>query len=106
MTVTVSKTAPNLPRNDDGTLASWAWPGGYPIYYITKDNGVLCPTCANKQEAKDVEGKDDPDYFMLASEQIVAADVNWEDSSLFCDCGVRVQSAYAEDAVDKEGNDE
>lgn len=73
-----------LPRDDDGKLSSWAWPGGYPIFYVTGDGMVVCPKCAN------TETSDDP----------IAADVNWEDASLFCDdCSQRIESAYAEDDV-------
>ena len=25
---------------------SWAWPGGYPLYYLCDDGGVLCPSAA------------------------------------------------------------
>lgn len=27
---------------------AYAWPGGYPIYYVTRDGGVLCPDCVRK----------------------------------------------------------
>lgn len=29
-------------RLSDGTLPAYAWPGGYPILYMAKDNGILC----------------------------------------------------------------
>jgi hypothetical protein len=34
-------------RMENGNLPAYAWPGGYPIYYVAADNGVLCPVCAN-----------------------------------------------------------
>jgi hypothetical protein len=40
-----------LPRDDDGQLSQWAWPGGYPLYYMVEDGGALCPTCARIAEA-------------------------------------------------------
>lgn len=82
-----------LPRNSDGTLASYSQLGMYPLYYITKDGGVLCPECARNAEAEGLtKDPDDPQWF------IVAADVNYEDASLYCDnCDDRIPSAYAED---------
>ena len=75
---------PDLPRNDDGTLASWAWPGGYPIYYVDRENNVLCPKCANRETDE--------------SQAPIDADVNWEDANLICDdCSARIPSAYAEE---------
>lgn len=71
-------------RMENGDLPAFAWPGGYPIYYLDKENNVLCPACANKN-----------DEF---SAPIVAADINWEDAGLYCDqCSKRIESAYAED---------
>lgn len=81
-----------LPRNDDGTLASWAWPGGYPIYYLDGNSQVLCPKCANKADK-------DPDEWDDWKAQ--AAGINYEDSALYCDnCSERIESAYAEDETD------
>lgn len=78
-----------LPRNDDGTLISYAWPGGYPVYYLDKEDSVLCPACANKSE------EDNADFPAFLP---VACDVNWEDESLYCDdCSCRIESAYGEE---------
>jgi hypothetical protein len=76
---------------ENGNLPAYAWPGGYPIYYLAKDNGVLCPKCANEYTPE----RDNPDQ--LAP---VAYDINWEDSQLFCEnCNTRIESAaYAEDS--------
>lgn len=70
---------------------TWAWPGGYPIYYVTKDCGVLCPKCANKNLTQTLD-KEDAQFY------ITHADVNYEDPHLYCDhCNKRIESAYAED---------
>jgi hypothetical protein len=72
-----------LHRDEDGTLPSWAWPGGYPLFYLDKGGNVLCPECANREVDQ--------------SQAAVACDVNWEDPDLHCDdCGRRIESAYAE----------
>jgi hypothetical protein len=75
-----------LPRDEKtGQLDAYAWPGGYPLFYLDGENNVLCPTCANK------DGYSSP---------VVACDVNYEDSSLYCDdCSQRIESAYAEEDV-------
>jgi hypothetical protein len=67
-------------------LPAYAWPGGYPMYYVTDEGTILCAEHAN------AEG----DY---TDELITAADVNWEDASLYCEHGERIESAYAEDEV-------
>jgi len=84
--VTNNDSQPVLPERDaNGQLPSWAWPGGYPIYYLDKQGNTLCPACANRSVDQ--------------SQDVVAAGVNWEDPSLDCDdCGKRIESAYAEDA--------
>lgn len=72
------------------------WPrytsvGCYPLFYFTKDNGVLCPKCANKNLRLTLD-KSDPQWF------ITAADINYEDADLYCDnCSERIESAYAEE---------
>lgn len=85
-----------LPRDDDGQLTAYAWPGGYPVYYVTKDCGVLCPDCARMADREGLTGDpDDSQWF------IVGTDINWEDPDLTCDhCSKRIESAYAEDEVE------
>jgi hypothetical protein len=81
--------AQELPRATDGQLQTYAWPGGYPIYYLDAENSVLCAECARKSDS-------DPDE--LPNFRPCAADVNYENSSLYCDqCGQRVESAYSEE---------
>jgi hypothetical protein len=78
-----------LPRNDKGQLEKYAWPGGYPIFYLDRENSVLCADCARKSDG-------DPDE--IPQFKPIAADVNYEDASLYCDqCNTRIESAYAED---------
>lgn len=73
-------------RNEKGKLPAYAWPGGYPLYYLDNKNNVLCPACANKSGM---------------SSAPVAVDTNWEDPHLHCDdCSQRIESAYAEDEVE------
>jgi hypothetical protein len=69
-------------RLEDGSLPSYAFPGGYPLYYVCKDNSVLCPACANKEDIV----------------IIIRVGINFEDPALYCDeCSQRIESAYTED---------
>ncbi len=78
-------------------LDSWAWPGGYPIFYITSDGAALCPDCVNKEIEQidaSVTAKENDGW------RVVAADINYEDGELTCDhCSKRIESAYAESEV-------
>jgi len=75
-------------RMSDGKLPAYAWPGGYPIYYLAADNGVLCPKCANEFN---------PDRDNDAQLEPVAYGINYEDSTLYCEhCNERIESAYGE----------
>lgn len=75
-----------LPKDSDGKLSSYAWPGGYPIFYLDKANEILCPGCA--EENKDNE---------LESFRPVTYAINWEDTTLICfECNESIESAYGE----------
>lgn len=79
-----------LPRLESGKLASSAWPGGYPLYYVTQDGGTLCPECVRKAESEGLtDDPDDPQWY------IIVAVINWEDETLYCDdCNEPIESAY------------
>lgn len=76
----------DIERLSDGTLPAYAWPGGYPIYYLAADNGVLCAKCANEfTEGRDTEEQLKP----------VAADIHYEGADMHCEhCNVVIESAY------------
>lgn len=64
-----------------GNRESYAWPGGYPLFYISKQNNICCPECANREVDQ--------------SDEIIAMDINYEDDDLYCDdCGKKIESAY------------
>lgn len=68
----------------DAELPAYAWPGGYPLFYIVRHQiggeEVLCPACANL-----------PDH----RAGLVCVDVHWEGDPIQCDaCGALVESAY------------
>ena len=81
-----------LERDRDGKLPSFAWPGGYPIIYIDKENSELCPSCATKS-------LDDPDE--LPQFKPVAFDVYYEGPAFTCDqCSTVIESAYGDPSED------
>lgn len=76
---------------EKGEYDYYVWPGGYPLFYITKDCSVLCPKCCNGNKEL-LNDEHDPQWFVIAYE------VNWEDEELYCDhCNEKIESAYSED---------
>ena len=72
----------------------FAWPGGYPLFFLCNDGAALSCEYA-KENAKLIEGaiteKDNTGGWL-----VIACEVNWEDSMLYCEGGKRIESAYAE----------
>lgn len=84
---------PKLHRESDGTLPRWAWPGGYPVIYVTDDGGTLCPGCANGENGSLASEDADPH----SGWKLEGADVHWEGPPEVCDhCGANVDSAYGD----------
>jgi hypothetical protein len=74
-------------NKETGELTAYAWPGGYPMFYVVGDSDVCCVKCAN-DASTGVDG---------LNGTITAGDANWEDPDLYCDgCSERIESAYAE----------
>lgn len=83
-------TTNTLPRDTDGKLSSYAWPGGYPLYYLDGENAVLCPDCANKMETD--SGWDD-------SQKAESVNANYEDTDCQCEqCYQYINPAYMTEA--------
>lgn len=78
----------------------YAWPGGYPVYYLAREGYrndetgelelsrydrsefVCCPDCAAAK----------------AERILIASDINYEDPDMTCEvCSRRIESAYADD---------
>jgi hypothetical protein len=89
------------PDTYPGEVVRFAWPGGYPVFYLTADSGVLCPECVQEDLSEtQCNGEhatcdpSNPGFY------VVAHGVNWEDPELYCDhCSERIESAYAEDST-------
>jgi hypothetical protein len=74
---------------------AYAWPGGYPIYFVTSDGAALSfgAVRAEWRNVVDAHLRNDKG----CGWHIAGADINWEDSDLYCDhTGERIESAYDE----------
>ena len=70
--------------NSDGEVEKYAWPGGYPMFYVSKDNETICSKCANEEHFDE-------------DQALVDYDINYEDPAMYCgSCNERIESAYAE----------
>lgn len=71
----------------------YAWPGGYPIYFLTIDGAALSFE-AVKTERRNIlhaicDNDDDSGWRVFASE------INCEDEDLYCDhTGSKIEAAY------------
>ena len=72
----------------------YAWPGGYPLYFITSDGCALSfdATKQNRRYILEALASDSNDGW-----RVVATDINWE-GPLYCDhTGKQIESAYGDD---------
>jgi len=73
----------------------YAWPGGYPLYFVTSDGAAISFGTAkyNVESIAHSIADDINDGW-----KVIAVEVNWEDPELRCDHnGERIESAYAEE---------
>lgn len=71
---------------------AYAWPGGYPLYFITQDGAALSFATAKarvEEITESITGNHDDGWL------VVEYTVNWEDDALVCDhTGEIIESAY------------
>jgi len=73
----------------------YAWPGGYPCYFITSDGAALSFDAVRRELRSILES--------IASNandgwRIVALEINWEDAALYCEhTGQKIESAYGDE---------
>jgi len=80
----------------------YAWPGGYPRYFITSDGAALSYKAAKQEqcliEAAILSNQSHSEAQCHDGWYVVACDINWEDNELTCDhTGERIESAYGAD---------
>ena len=73
---------------------AYAWPGGYPLFFITSDGAALSFDSARENLPQVIwsiaNGVND-------GWRVVACDINYEDGDLTCDhSGKQIESAYAD----------
>lgn len=74
---------------------AYAWPGGYPLYFITADGEALCFKCA-KENAKQIMSNQFDNWHY--DWRVIGCEVNWEDNDLqCCHCNSKIESAYGSD---------
>jgi hypothetical protein len=72
-------------------LDAYAWPGGYPIAYMTIEGDTLCPDCVNAEIDLISAAKQDNDKQWWVRSQFI----HWEgDPEICCHCGKPIESAY------------
>lgn len=96
----------NSMRLESGKLPAYAWPGGYPLYYLTADNGILCPACANGENGSLASADLDPNCREDRQWLLVDCDVHYEGAPLVCDhCNAEIESAYGNPDADREADE-
>ena len=74
----------------------YAWPGGYPRFFVCSDGAALSFKTAQAQRWQirhAIRTRDN-----MSGWRVVGCTINWEDPALYCDhTGERIESAYAED---------
>lgn len=73
----------------------YAWPGGYPLFFVTGQGEALSIQGAREIWRNIIIAHKDNRY---CDASIEAIEINWEDPSLYC-CvtNQRIESAYAEE---------
>lgn len=72
----------------------YAWPGGYPKYFVTSDGEALS-FAAVRAEFRQVMNA--VRHRLNDGWRVISVDINWENPELYCaHTGERIESAYAE----------
>lgn len=70
----------------------YAWPGGYPLYFITDDGAAISFNSARYNRRLILQSISQK---LNDGWRIIGVEVNWEDESLTCDdTGEQIPSAY------------
>src|SRR4051812_29608979 len=74
---------------------AYAWPGGYPLYFVLQDGEALSFGAAKQNVRNILDALANP---MRGNDwQVVALEINWEDADLRCaHTNERIPSAYGE----------
>lgn len=73
---------------------AYAWPGGYQQYLVCSDGDALCFDCGRKELRNILDSIARQDR---SGWRVMATDINWEDSQLYCaHCSELIPSAYGD----------
>lgn len=59
----------------------YAWPGGYELFGVTDDGGILCYQCCNEEQDRIAESVPDDGFYLNAWDHTENADMDY----LICD---------------------
>ena len=77
-------------------IGPYAWPGGYPLYFVMSDGGPISFESARKERRRIMEALAEHDN---SGWRPVAFEINYEDTELFCaHSGEMIESAYGGDS--------
>lgn len=72
----------------------YAWPGGYPCYFICDDGAPLSFVSARKNRRLILESLRD---MTNDGWRVIGVEINWEDNELYCaHSDEKIESAYAD----------
>lgn len=78
---------------------AYAWPGGYPLYFITEDSAALCFDCVHKEYrsiSHSIRCK------LKDGWRVSLLDTNYEQQELYCDhCNLKINPAYEKESTDE-----
>ena len=79
----------------DIEAGAYAFPGGYPRFFITSDGEALSFESAQKNKALIIEAINTDDK--SGGWQVIGCDINWEDQHLYCaNSNKKIESAYGD----------
>jgi hypothetical protein len=74
----------------------YAWPGGYPLYFVTDDGAALSFKAVRQEWREVVSAHLRGD--LRGGWHVYAVDANWEDADLYCEhTGEQIECAYGVD---------
>lgn len=73
----------------------YAWPGGYPCYFVASDCEPLCHDCVKQEFKLAVREMRHPSAFDMF--RVIGQEINYEDEHLHCaHCEKKIEPAYGE----------
>lgn len=72
----------------------YAWPGGYPLFLVMRDNEAMCKDCVKDNYRLISKATHEQDSSGWEAECVA---VNWEDDDLTCsNCNHKIECTYSD----------